>query len=578
MKALTVRFESQLIRFALPAGEVRIGSAHSNDIALPFPGVSRVHARLTPTPGGAVLTDLGSKNRLMVNGSRTDRVELGPGVTVYLGHAMLTIEEASTGDLAAAYPIATGVSRESRELRTETHTRGIVSGGRRSAAALAFVRDVEQLSQRAVRRGLQSLLATARDVLGAECVFLFERPKHGEIALTATAGMPDDALLDAVSAGARPQRDGVRVITRRSGRKTVGIAALFPRRPSAWETDFLEYLSLKLTGVEGDASAPVPPAASLTIPEGMVIGTSGAMAALLEEIRATVRSRLDVLLLGETGTGKELIAQLIHASGPTSNGPFVAINCAAIPTELLEAELFGVHGRVATGVDPRIGRFTQAEGGTIFLDEIGELTDILQAKLLRVLQEREVLPLGAKTPRTINVRVIAASNRDLVARAGEGKFRADLYYRLRGLELHLPPLRERKEDIVPLAISFASRAARNYGKNVRGLSRRAMELLLSHSWPGNVRELQAEIARAVLTCADGSVLQCDHFASLRVSSASARASESVNADLQSQIDAVERQAIEAALHATNGNKTLAAKLLGITRNGLALKMVRLKLG
>jgi transcriptional regulator with PAS, ATPase and Fis domain len=342
---------------------------------------------------------------------------------------------------------------------------------------------------------------------------------------------------------------------------------------------------------------------ALEVPDAMIEGSSTAMRELMGQLRATVHSTLDVLLLGETGTGKELFARMVHASGPKREGPFVAINCAAIPSELLEAELFGVVGRVATGVDPRPGRFTQAGGGSIFLDEVGELPERLQAKLLRVLQEREVLPIGSSRPRKIDVRVISASNRDLARLVQERGFRADLYYRLRGLEFHIPPLRERREDLPELILTFASRASRKYRKRVQGVSRRALTQLMEYSWPGNVRELETEVERAVLLCPAGGTLESEHFGSIRweeerqrsgssgeiaVAAPASLGSSSEGTDagaqaepdrrpLKERVDELERAAIAEALATTGGNKTRAAELLGITRNGLSLKMKRLGL-
>jgi len=308
----------------------------------------------------------------------------------------------------------------------------------------------------------------------------------------------------------------------------------------------------------------------------MVVGDSRAMRALMERLEAAAKTRMDVLLVDETGTGKELIARLIHDSAPRP-GPYVAINCAAIPSELLESALFGVQGRVATGVDPRIGLFERAAGGSILLDEIGELPSRLQPKLLRVLQEREVLPIGAATPRKIDVRVISATNRCLEALIATGEFRADLYYRLRGLEFHIPPLRERREDIPPLVLEFVRRAAAEHGKSIDGVSEAAMNVLVSRDWPGNVRELRTEVWRAVLACPAGGVLRPEHFDFARSSRVEPEeaAPQTRAATLRDHVDATEREHIAEALAAAGGNRSKAARLLGITRNGLALKMKRL---
>ncbi|MDQ1348379.1 MAG: hypothetical protein QG573_1753, partial [Acidobacteriota bacterium] len=393
------------------------------------------------------------------------------------------------------------------------------------------------------------------------------------------------------------------------------LAALLPPRsgkPAGWKLDFFDYLAEKLVPAHRKpATAPIPARRGagvagvangaddtdpLRLPPELVHGGSVAMDKLFHHLRATVQSTMDVLLLGETGTGKELIAKLVHASGHSAKGPFLAINCAAIPAELLEAELFGVEARVATGVDPRPGLFAKAEGGTLFLDEIGDMAERLQAKLLRVLQEREVLPVGAHQPRKIKVRVISASNQNLAARVEAGTFRADLYYRLRGLQFHLPPLRERKEDLPALVLAFAHEAAQRYGKEIHGVSRKAIELLTAYGWPGNVRELKNEVDRAVLLATSGGHLEGDHFGPVKYAVEQGRAAalqagllhgstpaavppqnEPAHRVLHSRVDAVEREAILEALRTTRGNKSRAAHLLGITRNGLALKMKRLAL-
>jgi transcriptional regulator with PAS, ATPase and Fis domain len=279
-----------------------------------------------------------------------------------------------------------------------------------------------------------------------------------------------------------------------------------------------------------------------------------------------------VLVVGETGSGKELLARTIHLTG--ARGSFVAINCAAIPSELLEAELFGVQRRVATGVDPRQGLFLRANGGSMFLDEIGEMPERLQVKILRVLQEREILPIGASHPIPIELRVIAASNRDLGRLVREGTFRADLYYRLRGIELRVPPLRERSDDIPQLALHFLECAAADYNKRVTGITRKALDVLRAHDWPGNVRELESDVRHAVLVCPTGSALDSQHFA--RSESGAADIDRAVR-PLQEAVNEIERREIERALSAAGGNKSRAARLLGITRNGLALKLRRLRI-
>ncbi len=332
----------------------------------------------------------------------------------------------------------------------------------------------------------------------------------------------------------------------------------------------------------------------LRFPEGYVVGESLAMQHLYRALLTAVSSRFDVLILGETGTGKELVAQTIHRSGPTAAGPFVAINCAAIPAELLEAQLFGVEGRVATGVDPRPGWITRAEGGTIFLDEVGELPDRLEAKLLRFLQEREILPLGAHQTRKVNVRVIAASNRELGDEVREGRFRADLYYRLSTLQFHLPPLRHRREDIAKLALAFVSRVAGDQGKSILGITKAALQILRDYDWPGNVRELQHATTRAVLVAPDGAFLGPREYGPIAYGLAQQRgevfersAPPSATSvprvpdpgpvlapSLAARLETVEREEIHRVVQACRGNLSRAARQLGLSRNGLYAKLRR----
>ncbi|HXG57971.1 MAG TPA: sigma 54-interacting transcriptional regulator [Thermoanaerobaculia bacterium] len=600
MLCLVAYFNEESIRVPLPRQEARLGSAPFNDVSIPFPGVSRAHAILLPQAGGIVVRDLGSKNGLRVDGRRVDEAVLVPGATVQVGRAILTIEDASTSDVELAVSLPDHRERDPEPTGTDS---GSLTGSG-AADALRFVREIEMFGSRRLRRDVQRILPDLVEILDAGSAVIMEIDR-GEWSVIAAGGpLPSAELLDRIASAVLRDRkivpsairtlQDVTVLTARSAgkRRIRCVAVTFDRDAAgieAWQRDVFEFAAHKFLGVDGevDVDEAETEQASLLVPEGMVIGESVAMRGLLSQIKATIHSRMDVLLWGETGTGKELFARMVHASGPNARGPFVAINCAAIPSELLESELFGVHGRVATGVDPRPGLFQQADGGSIFLDEIGELAEPLQAKLLRVLQEREVLPLGAPAPRRIDVRVIAASNRNLLERVQQGRFRADLYYRLRGLQFHIPPLRERREDIPALVLEFVTRAAGAHSKSIAGISRKALHLLMQHEWPGNVRELQSEVERAVLLCPPGGALQAEHFAPIRWAveqrGPQPAAVENPLRDLgardpvplQQRVDELERRAIEEVLASTRGNKSEAARILGITRNGLALKMKRL---
>ncbi len=237
------------------------------------------------------------------------------------------------------------------------------------------------------------------------------------------------------------------------------------------------------------------------------IGESAPIKALKRELEKIARSDATVLVMGETGTGKELIARRIHALSQRAEGPYVRVNCAAIPDTLVEAELFGHEKGAFTGaVYTRKGKFELAHGGTILLDEIGEMPLHLQAKLLRVLQEGEVDRIGGSSPVKVDVRVVATTNRDLAQEVKEGRFREDLFFRLNVVPIYVPPLRERKEDIPLLAEAFLRRYSRKMGKEIKGITDSAMKVLLDYDWPGNVRELENCIHRAVVLC-EGSYLE-----------------------------------------------------------------------
>ncbi|MGZ5444204.1 MAG: sigma-54 interaction domain-containing protein [Thermoanaerobaculia bacterium] len=459
-----------------------------------------------------------------------------------------------------------------------------------TSALIQAMRRIEARLTEGRRRG--QVLEECRAVLGATSMALCHVRQDGELAIVCLAGdrPPAATLHEVVMRIPRRSRDWFSVLHRGdstalalAGRGSDLVYASLPHSAKAWAEDFVAFVAEQLLQSSNPGvGSPAPSSArALVLAPEMVVGPSAAMRELLEQMTATVGSGLDVVLSGETGTGKELLARVVHGSGPTCKGPFVAVNCAAIPGELLEAELFGVERGVATGVDPRAGLFMEADGGAMFLDEVAELPERLQAKLLRVLQEREVLPLGAKRPRKISVRIISACNRDLAGLVAAGRFRADLYYRLRGLEFHLPPLRNRKDDIPMLAVELLSRAAGEYGKDILGITNEALDLLREYAWPGNVRELQSEIRRAVLLCEDHHSLEAKHFLLLMKSPATVAAPLRVDETiapartLRERMDLVERQEIERALRASRGNRSLAARTLGITRNGLAHKLRRL---
>ncbi len=297
-----------------------------------------------------------------------------------------------------------------------------------------------------------------------------------------------------------------------------------------------------------------------------IIGSGKGIREAISVARRVAASPWAVLLTGETGTGKELFARLIHELSPRSNGPFVEVNCAAIPENLFESELFGHIKGAFTGAGAnRKGRFEQARGGTVFLDEVGELPDSLQPKLLRVLQEKRMTPVGSDTEQDVDVRVVAATNRDLRSLAEQGKFREDLYFRLNVFEIRIPPLRERKEDIPDLVKFFINR----YAPFPVSVSEKAMDVLLKYDYPGNVRELEHIIQR-VVTLARGNVIRPADLPREIASGRSAGNYDSL--PLDKRLAAIERDEIEKALEKHEWVQTRAAEALGISERVLRYKM------
>ncbi len=303
---------------------------------------------------------------------------------------------------------------------------------------------------------------------------------------------------------------------------------------------------------------------------GNVIGQSLAMRQLLDMVATIAPSEATVLISGESGTGKEVIARSIHEGSNRREGPYVAVNCAALAETLLESELFGHEKGAFTGAEKkREGRFLAANKGTIFLDEIGEIAPAMQVKLLRVLQEREVQPVGSDRTFTVDVRILAATNRNLAEEVAQGRFRQDLYYRLNVVSLQLPPLRERREDIPLLAMHFMRQFASRNNKTVKGFTPAAMDRLLKHDWPGNVRELENAVERAVV------LLVGDYISERELPpTITAQGKEpGGRPDFANMtLDEIERLAVQDTLAQVGGNKSEAARRLGINRKTLLAKL------
>jgi transcriptional regulator with AAA-type ATPase domain len=583
--------------FVLDAGDNLIGSLPTHSVALPVRGVSRHHAAIRIADGGVTLRDLGSKNGTSVNGRTVQQAELAIGDEMSFGPVSLRLEAIPAGD--AEIGLRLGGAEGPRDPSQRGADPGATSrlDVARDAPADAWIRLLDDLVVRLTtapgdppgalaamvgRLGLVGAALTAWPALGEPVIVAaagrlgglpaaeeMRRAESGGAAFLAAAaspplaawatGGPDGTSFGVVLWGEFPGRGDSAPLLSAAGR-------LFHRlRP--------EPLA-ELTAPTGAGTV-----TELVFPPGYVPSASPSMRALYRQMELLAGADLPVLLCGETGVGKEPLARALHASSPRHRGPFVAVNCAAIPADLLEAELFGIGRSVATGVAERAGRFVEASGGTLLLDEIGDLPAPLQAKLLRALQEGEVQPVG-RPPVAVDVRVVASTNRNLRARAADETFRRDLYYRIAGVVLEVPPLRQRPEDVPRLLGHFLHRTCAEVGKTLRGLTAKAVGHLTEYSWPGNVRELEHEARRLAALCPAGGVIDSlmlpDHILAPDPALAAPFALETSAAlDLGAHTEALERRLLLLALQRARGNRTRAARLLGISRNGLGNRLRRL---
>jgi transcriptional regulator with PAS, ATPase and Fis domain len=306
-----------------------------------------------------------------------------------------------------------------------------------------------------------------------------------------------------------------------------------------------------------------------------IVGTSEKVQHIVRLIEQLRDSAINVLITGESGTGKELVARAIHYNSARARQPLVAVNCAALPDSLVESELFGIERGVATGVERRVGKFEAANGGTLFLDEVGDLSLAAQAKILRVLQERVLERVGGRNTIPVDVRILAATNKDLEGEMRKGNFREDLYYRLKVIHVHTPALREIREDIPLLANAFLAQCCQEMKKEPKKLTPGTLRCLMDYPWPGNVRELENEMKRAVVLSERKIVTEEDLSESLRNKRNKEGHSQFLpTGSLKEAVTILEKRLISEALQSRQHNQLQAAKLLGLSRQGLIKKMKR----
>ncbi len=603
--------------FALAKSSVSIGRrGEEADIVLDDPGVSRPHCRIVRDGEGYYIEDLGSRNGTYVDDLQIKRHFLQDGDVLGVGETFLRfVLPAETGSAGTAdtQTVATDAgariiaSLESEDIdsRYRPQSAEVAASGKITknlARVYELARALETCATEAelwerVYRVLETLTPDA-----CLSVYLTDGGEGPRLVWTASSPLPPEFSSRSVAAEVVKNRRAVlctnlpaEADTSESIR-TLGIqsavcapicstqvvygaieaAAGDVNRPL--DEDDLElvsvaasYIGLALESVRRLEAAERANAAMTgrLRQRYLLVGESEQMRALAGQTERLAAVESTVLLQGETGTGKELVAHSIHLQSPRANGPFVAINCAAIPAQLIESEFFGHEKGAFTGArSAKQGKFEAAEGGTLFLDEVGDLDLDLQARLLRVLEDREVVRVGGINPIRVDVRVIAASNRDLATLVGEERFRDDLYFRLSVVTVNLPSLREHPEDVPVLAQFFFNRFRQEIGSPAAKLSDEALAKLRGHGWPGNVRELKNVLERAVVFARGRAVSAGD------IDFGPTVAPQSGSEPSACTLEEIEKRHIAMVLDRVNGNRTRAAEILGISRTGLIRKLKR----
>jgi two-component system, NtrC family, response regulator AtoC len=528
----------------LPDGaEVTFGRSRAATVMVDHDSVSRLHARIRRRGEDLEIEDLGSRNGTRVDGVKIEAATPLPGGSeVSVGPATAIV--GTTSPMRRRGHVA---ESEDFEARLAAELDRVVRYHRRAAVvAMRVLGDDDVVDALAALVRPMDLLA---ELGGSEFALLAPELTRAEI----------EAAMQRFIDEAKLTRTDVRV----------GIA-LAPEDGTSVE----ELLEASRSALR-QAKAPgalmhAPPRAPVDSAELVV--ADPAMKHLYATIERIAEASLTVLIFGETGVGKELVTEALHRASPRRGKPLVKLNCASLPESLLESELFGYERGAFTGADRRkVGFFEAADGGTLFLDEIGEMPLALQAKLLRVLERKTITRVGGTQELAVDVRVVAATHRDLDAEVRAGRFREDLFFRIAGFTVYVPPLRDRKADLIPLAESFLRRVAVDNGAAPPRLSDGARAALARHDWPGNVRELKNAMERAVVMQTAG-VVDIDHLPDrLRVAAASPAALPG-DGKIRQQLAEIERAAIVEALEQTGGNQTHAAQRLGVSRRTLIYKM------
>ncbi len=555
---LCVEVGGRVLRFPLESGTFDLGSSGECDLVVRHPTISRRHARFEISGETAVLSDLGSSNGTRYDGRLvTGPLPIIPGMKLFFGSVAAGLEVISSDDLETGVAIAEtsgGPAPADHPSEIGRSTLGpavlevftldklprladVVADGAGTAEVAHAVGEA-LLGSMPCRR-----VEVVRNDGNREAVlFRGERISGGEIEpVRADAGDGWTLVVEFLSGRMAEAYGGIvrscAALIRASGRENSS------RR-------------IARKHVVADPPVPAPPSLDPTVRK------------IYSRAAKVAPSRVSILIRGESGTGKEILAGFIHAASDRAEAPLITLNCAALPRDLLEAELFGVERGVATGVDARAGKFEVANGGTLFLDEIGDMAPETQARILRVLQEGEVFRIGGHSAYPADVRIISATNRDIEEMLEDGRFRRDLYHRIADWVIELPPLRRRPADIPNLAVHFLAAAGAERGVRPAGISRAAISALTAYDWPGNIRELEKEMCRAALFLDDGELLDTSCLQEKILAVQSGRGDQRLKAVLER----AERKHIERVLGECGGSVSDAARRLGVGQSTLYRRM------
>jgi len=561
---LVVQLGDRALKFPLKQGEYDLGSNSDCAIRINHPTVSRRHASIVIEDDGVRLTDLGSSNGTRIGDSKVKGpTPVEPGLPIRFGSVDAQIEVVGEDDLTAGIALESSAAPGKATVAVIEDPPSTIGPTVLEAFSLGHLPDlVERIARGEPRDEVARAVGAALlRTLPCRRVEILQ-PTAGEsgVLFAAERECTDATTEVTVSAG-----DGIELKVAFAGAALANAFQPLLRAAAALVSaaGARQKEENQARGLE--RHPPRPPDPPSLVP---------AMREIYDQAARIAPSRVSVLIRGDSGTGKELLARYLHAASDRADEPLVTLNCAALPRDLLESELFGVERGVATGVDARAGKFESAHGGTLFLDEIGDMAPETQARILRVLAEGEVYRIGGHAAKSADVRVISATNRDLTTMLDDGGFRTDLYHRISDWVVELPPLKKRRADIPNLAAHFLGRACAAHGVQAAGISRAAVAALVAYDWPGNVRQLEKEMSRTALFVEEGELLE----SSVLQPGISATAVSVGNADdLKTALEQAEKAHIERVLSECGGDVSLAANRMEIGVSTLYRRMKALSI-